>query len=208
MWGGQMKPRRYLIILSGILIVFIMTFFLQDVVHRAVVVPLAYLWWVLKTYYSAVPQLLMWMILLVTLVMVFITNMFRWISIGQKSRQSTKPVQGSVKILARWISNPGDGNYYKWMVANRLGNLSRDMDVPLENQPGLENTENLVDADQRKVIAVQRYLKAGLEESFVDYPLPQIPFMHRKETPFDLDVKQVVKYLESQMEVRSGKKHS
>ena len=50
--------------------------------------------------------------------------------------------------------------------------------------------------------SVQHYLKAGLDESFVDYPLPPLPLMRRQATPFDLDVEQAIEYLESQMEDR------
>ncbi len=46
---------------------------------------------------------------------------------------------------------------------------------------------------------MQRYLKAGLDKSFVDYPLPALPFMRRKATPFDLNMDEAVEFLESRI---------
>ncbi len=61
--------------------------------------------------------------------------------------------------------------------------------------------------DRQPPEAVQRYLQAGLGETFVDYPLPPFPFLRKHVTPFDHDVNEVVEFLESQMEERSGKRH-
>ena len=202
-----MKSRRNQLILAGSLLLFILAFFLQDVINKAVVTPLSYAWWVLKTYYTAVPQLVVWIFLLAILAWILISNLSHWVVIGRKYQQPSKPAEGSVESLARWIADPAKGNYYKWRVANRLGKLGREMDVHLENKNHLIHTEKLEFLDNSPPETVQRYLKAGLEESFVDYPLPPFPFVSRKATPFDLEVELVVKFLESQMEARSGRNH-
>jgi len=202
-----MKPRRILIILAGLVVAVILAFFLQDVIRRTVVTPLAYLWWVLKLTYTAIPQLVLWILLLAVLILIIINSLVNWFSIGEKSKEPTRPAQGNVEILAGWVSNAGEGNYYKWMIANRLGKLWGEMTGSLEDRGQPARPEEPNGADMHPPEALQRYLKAGMEESFVDYPLPRLPFMRKQATPFDLDVEVAVEFLESQMEARSGKKH-
>jgi hypothetical protein len=203
-----MKPRQILLILAGLVIAGILAFYLQDVIRRAVVTPLAYLWWVLKLAYAAIPQLLWWILLLAVLILIVIISLVNWFTIGKKFEEPTRPGQGNVEILAGWVSNAGKGNYYKWMIANRLGKLWGEMSGRPENRgrPALP-AEGPSAPSQHPPEAVQRYLKAGLDESFVDYPLSTLPFMRKKATPFDLNVDEAVGFLESQMEAGSGKKH-
>ena len=203
-----MKSRRNLLITAGLLVVSILAFFLQDVIHRVVIIPLAYVWWVLRLTYAEVPQLFLWILLLAVLVFIIATSLMKWVSVGRDFEEPSKPTHGSVEVLTGWILNSREGNYYKWMIANRLGKLGGEVDDRLEGRGHLTGTEELDGRGRLPSEAVQRYLKAGLDESFVDYPLPSLPFMRRKATPFDLDVKLAVEFLESQMEARSGKKHS
>jgi hypothetical protein len=203
-----MKSRRNVLVLLVLLIVALMAFFLQDAIQRFLVMPLAYLWWMIKTYFGVIPQVILWILLMALVVVMLISNLLSWISFGKQYQQVSRPAQGSLATLANWISNPGKGNYYKWVVANRLGKLGIDLDVNLEKRDIPDLPDLVTVTDQLPSELVKRYLKAGLEESFVDYPLPPLPFLRRKVTPFDLDVEQVVKYLESKMEARRGRKHS
>ncbi len=79
-----MKRGRTLLISAGLLVAFILAFFLQDVIRQAVVTPLAYLWWVLKLVYSVIPQVVLWILLLAVLILIVITSLLKCISIGQK----------------------------------------------------------------------------------------------------------------------------
>jgi hypothetical protein len=203
-----MKRPRILLVSAGLVVTVILAFFLQDVIRRAVINPLAYLWWVLKLYIAAVPQIVLWIFLLAVLILIVISNLLKWISIGKTYEKPSRPAQGPVEILAGWVSNSGKGNYFKWMIANRLGKLAREMSGRMQAGVFPAHPEGLGAPGQLPPEAVQRYLKAGLDESFVDYPLPPLPFMQRKATPFDLNVDEVVKFLESQMEARIGQKHS
>ena len=196
-----MKRRRFLLIPAGLLVAIILAFFLRDIIRQAVVTPIAYLWWALNLVYAAVPQLVLWILLLAVIIFIAITSLLTLSSDGRTFEKPSRPAQGPVEILTGWISNSaGEGNYYKWLIANHLGKLARGMSVRFENR-GLPDRPEETEA-------VRRYLKAGLDESFVDYPLPTLPFMRRKPTPFDLDVEQAVEFLESQMEATSGQKHA
>lgn len=203
-----MKSGRKLLLPAGLVVAAILAFFLQDVIRQVVVTPLAYLWWVLSLTFSAIPQLILWIILVAVLILIVISSLVSWISIGRKPAEPARPAQGNVEILAGWVSKAGQGNYYKWMIANRLGKLWREMSGGLENGSKPANPGETKSAGEHAPEALQRYLKAGVEESFVDYPLPRRPFMHKEVTPFDIDVEEAVEFLEFQMEARSGKRHS
>jgi hypothetical protein len=202
-----MKPLRILLVSAGMIIAVILAFFMQDVIRRLVVTPLAYLWWLLKLGWASLPQLVLWILLLTILVLIVFANLLKWISIKKKSDKPARPAQGPVETLAVWISKSGQGNYYKWMIANRLGKLWGEMSGRSDNrnQSGLP-VESEVQA-RHSPEELQKYLKAGMEESFVDYPLPALPFMRRRATPFDLDVAEAIEFLESQLEANGGKKH-
>jgi hypothetical protein len=175
-----MKPRQILLLLAGLVVAIILAFYLQDVIRRIVVTPLAYLWWGLKLIYSAAPQLLLWILLLIVFFLGVITSLLSWISIGNAHEKQSRPAQGPVEILAGWVSHSGKGNYYKWMIANRLGKMARALSGRIEDGQFPAHIEDLHAPGRLAPEAVQRYLKAGLDESFVDYPLPELPFARRK----------------------------
>ena len=197
-----------LLIPAGLVVAAILAFLLQDVIRQVVVTPLAYLWWVLNLTFSAIPQLILWIILVAVLILIIISNLVSWISIGRKPAEPVRPAQGNVEILAGWVSKAGQGNYYKWMIANRLGKLWSELSGRFGKGDKLAVPGEANAAGQQAPEALQRYLKAGMQESFVDYPLPRRPFMRKETTPFDIDVEEAVEFLESQMEERGGRKHS
>jgi energy-coupling factor transporter transmembrane protein EcfT len=202
-----MKRVRKLLIPAGLLVGIILAFFMQDIIRQAVVIPLAYIWWVLRLVYSGIPQVILWILLIFVLIMFFITSLVNWFSAVRKYEQPFKPAQGAVEILSRWVTNAREGNYYKWMIANRLGKLAHEMAIPFTNKQVQVSPDDHKDPGEFPSESVLRYLKAGLDESFVDYPLPSTPFVRRKATPFDIDVNEVVVFLESELEARGGRKH-
>jgi hypothetical protein len=198
-----MRSRRGLLFAAGVWVVFILAFFLQDVVEKVVVTPLAYIWWVVRTAYAEVPQLLLWVLLLAVLIFILVASLMLWVPAAKKYAEPARPAQGPVETLSGWITRSRDGVYYKWMIANRLGKLAGELE---DRMMGQSAGEALVESDGNQPSGeVQRYFKAGLEESFADYPRPMLPFMRRQSTPFDLEIDQAVEYLESKMEARSGK---
>jgi energy-coupling factor transporter transmembrane protein EcfT len=202
-----MKRVQILLIPAGLLGAIILAYLLRDIIRQAVVTPLAYLWWVLRLIYSVIPQVVLWILLIFFLFIIVIGNLVNWFSAERKYEKPFKPTHGAVEILSKWVANVKEGNYYKWMIANRLGKLAREMEIQLENRQVTASPDNHKAPGGFPSEAVQRYLKAGLDESFVDYPQPATPFVRRKSTPFDMDVDEAVRFLETEMEARGGKKH-
>ena len=95
-------------------------------IYDVVIVPLAYVLWLGKLYYSAIPQWILWSVLLVAA--------DSWPSYGicfrragpraGKNRSASRP-EGPVEALAVWIVKSRHGNYFKWQLANRLGRIAR-----------------------------------------------------------------------------------
>jgi hypothetical protein len=86
------------------------------------------------------------------------------------------------------------GNYFKWQVANRLGRIVRRLgDFSGGSVPASPDD------------TVEKYLDAGLNYSFVDFPTPRHRLIPAPKTPLDADPQRVVDYLESLMEESSGR---
>lgn len=172
----------------------VLAFFLRDAIYSAVVVPIAYILWVLWIYYSAVPQLILWAALLLIL---FITITSNFIPEGRGSKRAVRkhgPAQGEVEALATWFFKAHHGNYFKWQIANRLSKINRELSQSFGRRGRSESGNE----------AVEKYFDAGLNKSFVDFPLVNDQ-IHPASTPLDLNPKDVVDYLESQMENHRGR---
>lgn len=187
-----MTRSRWLI-LAGILIISLtLAFFLRDVVYATIILPLAYLLWLGKYYYSAIPQLFLWAFLLIVIFLTAIWNFLPEAQPGQRKQLKRRMAEGQVEALAAWIRKSRKGNYFKWQLANRLGRIARRL-VELSGEHPRFGSGN---------VAVDNYFDAGTNYSFVDFPGPKNLFHRPASTPLDLDPKQAVDHLESLMELR------
>ena len=95
------------------------------------------------------------------------------------------------------------GIYYKWMIAHRLGKLTREMLDQREGRPEQLGYTRLTGRDWEPSKEVTTYLEIGLNGSFADFPQPR--WTRPQPTPLDLDPQNVIEYLESEMEInRNG----
>jgi energy-coupling factor transporter transmembrane protein EcfT len=190
-----MTRLRWLLMAVILVITLALSFFMRDLVYDMVIVPLAYLFWLVKYYYTAIPQLFLWIVFLIVL---FVTVAWNFIPQARPSRRKEhfhRPPDGQVETLAAWIRNSRKGNYFKWQLANRLGRISRKLkEISRQRQDSEPGRE-----------AVENYFDAGLNKSFVDFTTPRSRFDQPASTPLDLDPKDAVDFLESQMELKSDR---
>lgn len=195
-----MISRRWLTVFV-VAAAFVISFFLRDAIQRTVILPLAYLWWLLKLYYRAVPQLILW----VLLVLAVFVSMFRLIPIKNLFRRTQKreqkPAVGPIESLAHWLKKSPGGIYYKWLIANRLGKLAREL---LDQREGRvrKGFTRLMGRDWNPPDEVDAYLETGLNGSFADFPQPRL---WTKPTRLDVNPQQVIDYLENEMEMSHGR---
>jgi len=109
---------------------------------------------------------------------------------------------GPVADLATTLEKSRQGTYFKWMVAHRLGRLTRALLAQREGHRNNKRFGPLQGRDWSPPQPVAEYLEAGLSGSFADYPRRRLPSRRRAPTPLDLPPQEAVRYLESQMETQ------
>jgi hypothetical protein len=195
-----MIPRRWLTVLI-VAAALVISFLLRDPIQRTVILPLAFLWWLLKLYYRAVPQLFLW----VLLVLAVFVSMLRLVPIKnifyRRQKKEQKPVAGSIETLAHWMKKSPGGVYYKWLIANRLGKNAREILAQRDGHAVSKSFGRLSGRGWNPPHKIDDYLETGLNGSFADFPQPRwlLPWKTLKPTPLDADLGQVIDYLENEM---------
>lgn len=193
-----MKRRRLILLGVFFLVAAGMAYYLQDLVQTALFVPISYVWWGMNVMYRSVAQLVYWAILVVIVSLMAFGSLYGMDRSRNEVKEATNKLQGPLETTARHISRTGKGVYYKWLIANRMGKLARSILSLREGQVPPPNSP-LTGRDWNPPTEVETYLESGLMRTFADFPR-QRRFSRPPETPFDIDLDQVITYLESQME--------
>jgi hypothetical protein len=175
-----------------------MAYYLQDLVRSVLFEPLSYLWWGFHVLYLSVAQLVYWILLVVGVTLMAFGSLYGKERAGELVEEETTVPKGPLETTARQISQAGKGVYYRWLIANRIGKLARSILSLRDGQP-VEPNSPLKGRDWGPPAEVEAYLDSGLTRTFADFPR-QKRFSRPPETPFNIDLNQVLTYLESQME--------
>ena len=192
--------RRVVLAVIVFLIVAALAYAMRESIERNVIQPLIYLWWVLGIYYDSFPQAVLWIILVGVIIMIEIGSFSAEDSISDGKRDVRKPVQGPTESLAGWFLRAPDGLYFKWLIAQRLGKLSRELISFNARQSPRSDRDALHGPGWDPPDEVASYLESGLNGSFADYPRPRWPFQRPPRTPLDLDPATAIDYIESKLE--------
>lgn len=188
-----MKHSRLALWLAALVISLALAFLLRQAVYDLVVVPIAYVAWLLSSAYAALPELLIWSALIFFASIAILMQLIPEPGVSAIAQKRAARPQGPVETLAIWITRARTSNYFKWQVANRLGRIARRLQGPGEPPAG----------EASDAAAVAAYLTAGIDHSFVDFPGPRHRLQRHRATPLDLDPVHVVDHLESQIEIGS-----
>ncbi len=195
-----MRNQRIFAIIGIGLIALLLAFPLRDAVFSSVVVPLAYLFWILGIAYHAVDQVIWWTIILLLVLFLVSRSLLPKFKVRERFRLKKKPVIGQVENLAVWMKKTERGIYFKWLIANRLGKIANQILANRSTGKQRSFFDPLTGPDWTPDSGVQSYLELGLHGSFADYPQKRRYFSKPKQTPIDHDLREVVQYLESQVE--------
>jgi hypothetical protein len=195
-----MTRRRWLALGGAILIALILAFPLQDVIRTTIIVPLAYLWWALGVLYQSFPQVVVWILLLVVIAFMLLGSLTRKGKRTPDEEPKAKPELGQVETLAEGLVKMRRGTYYKWKVANRLGRLARDFLIQRGDRASTRDLGPLTGRDWHPSQPVDAYLETGLHGSFADFPNQPWRLRPPEPTPLDIDVEEVVAFMESQIQ--------
>ena len=190
-----MKKRRFALLGLALLCAGLLAYLFAGTVRDLLILPLAYYLWQLLQVYRAVPQQLFWAALVVVGILVALPTL---LDISLKSREKEKQPdrRGQVELLAQALEHRGRGIYFKWQLANTLGELAQRI---LAYQERLLPGRKLRARDWAPPAEVEAYLDAGLNTTFADYPL-RGRLGGLPDSPLDIDPELVVNYLESQWE--------
>ena len=190
-----MKRSRWLLYGGVVLASLGLAFLVRDLARDLLIIPLAYLAWQVGLLYWAVPQLVKWAVAVLLLGILVIWQLIPDLRPSGQERTRPAAPRGQVETLALWIHRARSSNYFKWQLANRLGRLA----VKLDELSGRRGQ------GRPRLAPVEEYLAAGLQQSFVDFPVPRNRLQRRLPTALDLPPVEVVEYIESQMETANGR---
>ena len=188
--------------LAGILVIsLLLAFPLRDAMYEMVVVPIAYVWWLLGLWYHSVHQSIWWIVALVVVLLVLSRSLRSTGRVRERVRLKTRPVVGQVEGLTVWVKRTERGIYFKWLIANRLGRVA--FEILSQRTGGKKRSffDPLTGPDWMPDAPIQEYLESGLKGSFAEHPQGRVRWFFSKPapTPLDHDMEDVVKFLESQI---------
>jgi len=196
-----MMRRRWLAILGVIVIAALLAFLLRGVVNQLILVPIAYVLWLLKLLYLSLNQAIWWIGVVVIAFLILSKSLLLESKPVKKLIPLAKHDRGSVESLATAIQKSKKGIYYKWLIANRLGRLAYQILLQREHGKPRSAFAPLVGEGWEAAPGVQQYLEKGLHGSFADFPHSQWAiFAAPVKTPLDHDVAEVVEFLETKVE--------
>jgi hypothetical protein len=141
-----------------------------------------------------------WILLLVVIAFMLLGSLTRKGKRTPDEEPKAKPELGQVETLAEGLVKMRRGTYYKWKVANRLGRLARDFLIQRGDRASTRDLGPLTGRDWHPSQPVDAYLETGLHGSFADFPNQPWRLRPPEPTPLDIDVEEVVAFMESQIQ--------
>lgn len=196
-----MIRKRWLAVVGVIVIVVLLAFPLRGVVNELVLVPIAFLLFLLKLLYVSLDQAVWWgAAVFVVLVIIGQSLLPEFVPI-KKLIPFARHERGNVETLALALQKSKKGTYFKWLIANRLGRLAYQILLQREHGKPRSVFAPLESEGWEAPPEVQTYLEKGLHGSFADFPNSRWgSFAPPEKTPLDHDVAEVMDFLESKVE--------
>lgn len=198
-----MMRQRWFPILGVIVTSALLAFPLRGVVNQLILVPAAYLLWLLKLLYLSVNQAVWWVAAVFVVLLVLSRSLLPEFKPVRKLVRFARHGRGNIEALSLALDKSQKGMYYKWLVANRLGRLAHAILLQREHGKPRSAFAPLIGEGWDATPDVQQYLERGLHGSFTDFPNHRWGYFTTPvKTPLDLDVTDVVEFLESKSENR------
>jgi energy-coupling factor transporter transmembrane protein EcfT len=193
MRSETVKPWKPLLSTALLILVIIFLYPVRHAVAGAIINFATYLIWSVNILGMVIPQQILWAFLLVLILYIAIGSFYGKRYKEEKSTENQSPVIGAVEAMAGYIEERHRGIYFKWQIAHLLGKIQLTIQ---ENASRRTSGRIPLPSDR-----VQAFLDAGVKTSYVDYA-PDGFSLKNISTPFDIELEQVVDYLEEQMEIK------
>ena len=174
----------------------------KDLVRETLVEPLAYLVWLVRLELESLPQPILWIALMVVGLLLAGRSLIASSAPARRTLPGARGYAGQVETIARWLSLTTHGEYYKWRLAQRLGEITLDA-LAQRDQISVEQARQQLDAGQLDVPPdIRAYLQVGLQpDYFGRLARPRWRFQSGvRSSPLDLAPETVVRYLETILE--------
>ena len=192
--------RRGLVMVAIVVVAAILAFPMRQTIYSLIVIPAAFIAWNLSLLYRSYPQGIWWLVVVFIVVVMLVFSLVPRSASRGRVEEKRKPPQGQVESLAVNLRRAGQGVYFKWVVANRLGKLAYNILRHRENGKPRSVFAPLLGEDWEPSKDLQSYLETGLHGSFADFPtVSRFSGAHQK-TPLDMNVREAVDFLESHVE--------
>ncbi len=175
-----------------LILVAILLFPLRHSIAGAVMSFATYLIWSANILGMVIPQQILWAFLLILILYIAIGSFYGKRYREEKSPENQSPVVGAVEAMAGYIEERHRGIYFKWQIAHLLGNIQKTI-----QESASRGTSSRIPLPSDRV---QAFLDAGVNTSYADYA-PDGLVLKNNSTPLDIELEQVVAYLEEQMEI-------
>jgi len=193
--------RRWLAVLGVFVIAALLAFPLRDLVDQLILIPIAYLLWLLHLVYISMNQSVWWIAAVVLALVIIGQSLLPEIKFERKIIPFARRARGNVESLALTVQRSKTGIYFKWQVANRLGKLAYQILLQREHGKPRSVFAPLTGEGWEVEPSVRQYLEKGLHGSFAEFPNSRWGiFAKPQKTPLDHDVADVVEFLETRVE--------
>ena len=197
----SMKWGRGLAVVGVVVIAALLAFPLRGIVNELIVVPIAYLFWLLGLLYLSTHQVIWWIVIVLLVLFILGKSLLPELKLPRRPVTSTRRERGKVESLAAALQKSDKGIYFKWLVANRLGKLTHDILLQRGNGKPRSVFAPLTGEDLEPTPEMQQYLEKGLHGSFAEFPnTGNRYFAPPSKTLLDHDVAEVIEFLESKVE--------
>jgi len=194
-WG------RWLAVAGVVAIAALLAFPLRGIVNELIVVPIAYIFWLLGLLYISTHQVIWWIVILLLVLFILGKSLLPELKLPRKPGTPTRRARGKVESLATSLQKSKKGIYFKWLVANRLGKLTHEILLQRGNGKPRSVFAPLTGEGLEPTLEMQQYLEKGLHGSFAEFPNTGNRYFARpSKTLLDHDVAEVIEFLESSIE--------
>jgi hypothetical protein len=191
-----------------LLLLGLLALIISGTVREVIVIPLLLLLWLARLIYESIPQVALWGVLLAVAALV------AWKSLAAPRAMLVDPPiaplhRAPVANWARMFRRAADDRYARWLLAQRLGQLTLELLANQEQRATRGMWQFLHDESRDIPPAVRAYLQAGTRMH-----QPASPFWRRwwawgarveaRADPLDLDPAEVVRFLDERVFLSTG----
>lgn len=172
--------------------------FAQRVFQITLLDPISYYWWRAQQVIHVIPEIYYWFFFIACFGVLALFFLLQEAFRHQVKKVDQVVQKGPMEFLSEYIVRSAKSNYFKWVIANRLANIALHI-LWYKDGKG-EKPRNFSFTDRAISPAIKTYLETGLFSSFMDFRQKSKLFGKSQEIPLNVDIHQVLDWVESQME--------